>query len=228
VRPAPDRARGDDRVSPSGSGSGRVELPVRRALPLEPHDADGETTPGVRSRPSKRVSDITFMAAGAHTVVVRPATLDRLTIPDDEMSASAAEAAARLASYLREHPVPPGPAGRVVLCVPDVPEVRVTVPIEAFRLFIDLLDRLSQGSAVTIARYDHELTTQQAAELLNVSRPYLVKLLERGEIPFRKVGSHRRVLLRDVLDYQRRDDARRDQILRELIRESEDLGLYED
>jgi excisionase family DNA binding protein len=151
--------------------------------------------------------------------------LNSLAIPDDEMTASAAEAAAKLAFYLREHPTQ---SGRVTLCVPDAPDTTVTVPAEAFRLFIDLLDRLSQGSAVTIAPVDAQLTTQQAAELLNVSRPHLVKLLERGEIPFKKVGTHRRVLLRDVLDYQRRDDARRIKVLRDLTHEAEDLGLYDD
>ena len=158
-------------------------------------------------------------------VRVTPPNLNSLAIPDDEMTASAAEAAAKLAGYLREHPTP---SGRVTLCVPGAPDTTVIVPAEAFRLFIDLLDRLSQGSAVTIAPVDAQLTTQQAAELLNVSRPHLVKLLEHGEIPFRKVGTHRRVLLRDVLDYQRRDDARRIEVLRELTREAEDLGLYDD
>ncbi len=94
--------------------------------------------------------------------------------------------------------------------------------------FGDLLDRLSQGSAVTIAPVDAQLMTQQAADLLNVSRPYPVKLLEAGEVPFKKVGSHRRILLRDILDYKGRDDERRDEILRELTREAEDLNLYED
>lgn len=160
-----------------------------------------------------------------HTGLVSQPNLSSLTIPDEEMTASAAEAAAKFASYLREHPTP---SGRVVLCVPDAPDTRVTVPAEAFRLFIDLLDRLSQGSAVTIAPVDAQLTTQQAAELLNVSRPYLIKLLEAGEIPFKKVGSHRRILLRDILDYKVRDDQKRDEILRELTREAEDLHLYDD
>ena len=170
------------------------------------------------------VSDIAFRRERAHTWLMTQPNLSSLTIPDEEMTASAAEAAAKFASYLREHPTP---SGRVVLCVPDAPDTRVTVPAEAFRLFIDLLDRLSQGSAVTIAPVDAQLTTQQAAELLNVSRPYLVKLLETGEIPFKKVGSHRRILLRDILDYKRRDDERRDEILRELTREAEDLNLYD-
>lgn len=219
---------GRSAMAPLRSRSGRLltgEVIEEAAERMERGYEPDELRPRKAPRPPDAVSNIAFGRASAHTGCVTPPNLNSLAIPDDEMTASAAEAAAKLASYLREHPTP---SGRVVLCVQDAPDTTVTVPAEAFRLFIDLLDRLSQGSAVTIAPVDAQLTTQQAAELLNVSRPHLVKLLEQGEIPFRKVGTHRRVLLRDVLDYQRRDDARRIEVLRELTRESEDLGLYDD
>lgn len=147
-----------------------------------------------------------------------------LTIPDDETAASAAEAAQRLAGHLRQHPTP---SGRVVLAVEDAPETRVTVPATAFKLFIEVLDELARGNAVTVAPVHAELTTQQAAELLNVSRPYLVKLLEDGALPYRKVGTHRRIRLADVLAYQQADEARRREVHRALTREAEELGLYD-
>jgi excisionase family DNA binding protein len=80
---------------------------------------------------------------------------------------------------------------------------------------------------VTVAPVHTELTTQQAAELLNVSRPYLIRLLEANQIPYRKVGSHRRIRLVDVLEYQKLDEARRRDAQRELTRQAEELGLYE-
>jgi excisionase family DNA binding protein len=151
--------------------------------------------------------------------------LHGLTIPDEVMTAEAADAAEQLVAHLRLHPTP---SGRVVLCVEDAPETRVVVPAEAFKLFIDVLDELSKGNAVTVAPVHSELTTQQAAELLNVSRPYLIGLLETGRISFRKVGSHRRVRLADVLDYQAADETHRRAVQRELTEEAEALGLYED
>lgn len=149
--------------------------------------------------------------------------LQDLTIPDDETTAWAADAAEALATHLRRHPTP---SGRVVLVVDDAPETKVNIPAPAFRLLIDVLDELARGNAVVVAPVHQELTTQQAAELLNVSRPYLISLLEAGALPYRKVGTHRRVRLADLLAYQRADEEQRRERQRTLTREAEELGLY--
>jgi len=101
----------------------------------------------------------------------------------------------------------------------------LTVPAAALRLFRALLEELSKGNAVQVLPIDAELTTQQAAELLNVSRPFVVKLVDEGVLPARKVGTHRRIRVEDVLDYRRRDDERRRSVLDELAEEAEELGL---
>lgn len=78
---------------------------------------------------------------------------------------------------------------------------------------------------MTLIPMTKELTTQQAADFLNVSRPFLIQLLEKGEIPFRKVGTHRRIKFGDVLRYRQEDDRKRADVAKVLTREAEDLGL---
>jgi excisionase family DNA binding protein len=104
-------------------------------------------------------------------------------------------------------------------------EQAVVLPRQAFELFLEVLGQLANGNAVTILPVHAELTTQQAAELLNVSRPYVVSLLEEQVIPYRKVGSHRRLRAADVLAYKHRDEARRKQVLDELTADAQKLDL---
>ena len=101
----------------------------------------------------------------------------------------------------------------------------VAVPREAFDLFLEILGQMANGNAVTIVPVHAELRTQQTADLLNVSRPFLVKLLEDGKIPSRKVGVHRRIRAEDVIAYKHADDLRRRATLDELTAEAQKHGL---
>jgi excisionase family DNA binding protein len=101
----------------------------------------------------------------------------------------------------------------------------VAVPASAIRLFLHLLTEMSQGNAVTLIPTHAELTTQQAADLLNVSRPYMAKLLDEGKIPGRTVGKYRRVRFDDLMAFKRKDDDARAKVLDQLSAEAQELGM---
>jgi excisionase family DNA binding protein len=103
----------------------------------------------------------------------------------------------------------------------------ISLPEAAARPLLNLLSDLAEGRAVSVADVDEELTTREAAELLNVSRPHLTKLLKEGEIPSHKVGSHHRVYRRDVLVYKARRREQSEETMQELTRLSQELGLYD-
>lgn len=99
------------------------------------------------------------------------------------------------------------------------------VPVSALRLLVEILTQIGSGNAVRIIPIHAELTTQEAADLLNVSRPFLIEALERNEIPYRKVGTHRRIRYEDVLTYRERIDAERKKTLDELAAQAQELNL---
>lgn len=103
----------------------------------------------------------------------------------------------------------------------------VALPATIFHLLQAAVHHLAQGQAVKLVPTDQELTTQQAADLLNISRPYLVKLLEQGEISYTKTGTHRRIRFTDLMNYKAHRDTQRAEALTHLTQLSQDLGFYE-
>lgn len=148
-------------------------------------------------------------------------TATALRIPSTEESEQAQGAIRALSKVLRKT------STRTIRVKPEgaKEDVSVTVPRKAFELFLDILAQMANGNAVSIVPVHAELTTQQAADMLNVSRPFLVGLLDEGDIPFRMVGTHRRVRVADLVAYKDKDAAHRKVVLDELAAEAQKHGL---
>ena len=104
-------------------------------------------------------------------------------------------------------------------------EETVELPAAAVKLLAAILEEMAAGRAVAVAPREAELTTQQAADFLNVSRPFLIRLLDEKKIPFRRVGAHRRIRFEDVARYKESIDAERRKVLDALAAEAQELGL---
>ncbi|WP_085707263.1 helix-turn-helix domain-containing protein [Pseudomonas sp. B35(2017)] len=100
---------------------------------------------------------------------------------------------------------------------------RVELPTSALRLLADILAALAEGNAVKVVPVHAELTTQEAADLLNVSRPHLIKLLESGELSYHKTGKHRRVRFADLMDYKARRETASEQAMALLAEQAQAL-----
>jgi excisionase family DNA binding protein len=117
----------------------------------------------------------------------------------------------------------PGPL-RVRLL--DNPKTEIVkLPAQAVQMLVRILDEMARGNAVTLIPVHAELTTQEAADLLNISRPSIIRLLDEGEVEFRKVGTHRRVRFEALMAYKRKADAARRSALADLAAYDQELGI---
>jgi excisionase family DNA binding protein len=136
-------------------------------------------------------------------------------MPDARDREMLARLDAALGGAMPEAPKLVGPQGEEMI-----------LPSSVYHALQQLVHMLAQHQAVALVPIEHELTTQEAADLLNISRPYLIRLLEEGKIPFTWTGTHRRLRLSDVLSYKQHRDAARGDALDRLAQLSEAFGLY--
>ncbi|RKZ08857.1 DNA-binding protein [bacterium] len=135
--------------------------------------------------------------------------------PTPEDTELARASSAQLVKYLQKN---------LEIQVGDSAET-ILLPAAAVRLLVDLLSAMARGDAVTLIPIHAELTTQQAADLLGVSRPFLVKQLDEEKIAFRHIGTHRRVLFSDLMRYKQNMDSARKKSLDELAAQAQELDL---
>jgi excisionase family DNA binding protein len=214
-----------------------LHRPHGRRLVADPADiyyleADGDDTPQYNSpipphsgalRPVSNIANFEYFEYNAPKSFYREPAMSAerhpQTLPDPESARLARDSAEELSQLLKESP--DADRARVQLDGHDL-----ILPRQALQLLRDLLAEMAQGNAVTVVPTHAELTTQQAADILNVSRPYLVRLLESGEIPFGKIGTHRRIKYRDLMEYKTKRDKESQFALDELTREAQedDMG----
>lgn len=114
---------------------------------------------------------------------------------------------------------------RLQLLDKDARQAELSLPAAAVRILNEVLKEMAKGNSVTLVPTDAILSTQEAADILNVSRPFLVGLLEAGRIPYQRLGCHRRVLFRDLMAFKARCDAAGDDAMRQLTQEAQELNL---
>jgi excisionase family DNA binding protein len=139
--------------------------------------------------------------------------------PNEQESVVARTSKQLLARYAREdQPL----TLRVIDADHDEP---LELPAGAVTLLMDILGAMASGQGVTLIPEDAELTTVQAADILQVSRPFLIKLLEEGQIPYRKVGKHRRIRMEDVMNYKQAIDQEREAVLDRLVEDAQEQDM---
>jgi excisionase family DNA binding protein len=166
-----------------------------------------------------RLFEMVLVGGSAMTTV----TLDpqEPIAPTDADALVARESARRLAPALTEA----NGTMQIRVGETDGTSEPVTIPTAAFRLLVTILAEMARGNAVRLIPHHAELTTQEAADLLNVSRPYVVRLLDEGRIPSHRVGTHRRVLFKDVMHYKEEHRRVRGAALDRLSALDQELGL---
>ena len=102
----------------------------------------------------------------------------------------------------------------------------ILLPDSIYQALRQVIHMMAAGQVISLVPYEHYLSSQEAADLLNISRPYLYTLLEQGEIPYIKVGTHRRIQFEDLIQYKQQRDGQRRQALSELATFSQELGFY--
>lgn len=148
--------------------------------------------------------------------------LNNLNLPDSRESELAQRGQRELAAYistkLETH--------HISIVTDDKENHSIELPTSALTMLMDILGELAAGNAVQVVPVHAELTTQEAANMLNVSRPHLVKLLEEGKLPFHKTGRHRRVLFADLMEYKKRRENDSLEAMQALSDQAQDLGMY--
>jgi len=144
-----------------------------------------------------------------------------LTLPEKQEARAALESQRTLAAFLSNG----SEIQQIQIFDQDHQPHAMELPTSALRLLVDILGEIGDGNAVKIVPVHAELTTQEAADLLNVSRPHLVKLLETGKIPFHRAGKHRRIKFSDLMDYKNVRDTESEQALAELAQQAQELDM---
>jgi excisionase family DNA binding protein len=138
-------------------------------------------------------------------------------LPSEAEATLAKETSRVLASHLQD-------AEPVQLRI-TVDETTVTLPASAVRLLVAILEEMGRGNAVTLIPVHAELTTQQAADMLNISRPSLIQLLDEKKLEYRRVGTHRRIGFAGLMRYKRQQESLRRKALEELAAYDQELGI---